>query len=555
MEAQEIRARVAKMKTVADLANLLQDLKVAEFHTEKYPITADLLHVYAHSRPGKLYHSFKIRKKNGKFRTINAPTYQLKIILYFLNQLFKAVFEPSSAAMGFAPGRSIVDNAAMHTGHHYVLNIDLKDFFPSIRQARVWKRLQLPPFNFSQPVANVVAAICCAPNEEGTDNVLPQGAPTSPILTNAICCNLDRRMQGMARKFGLHYSRYADDMSFSSMCNLFKNDGEVLTEIRRIVEEQGFTMNEEKTRVLRSKERQEVTGLIVNDKVNVTRRYVKDLRRTLHHWEALGYETAYARFYMRYKAEKGYIKKGEPVMENVIEGRLNFLRMVKGETNSTFQNLWQRYSKLPHVVYVDNTTDKGISYTYVQPYSVARFEELFHTNVHLKISQGRNPKLVGKCVINGLEKTLAVSHSSQKILCPNLSNYELGQTILSEKLKDCFITLCHHKGKNFWLITVFEPVRNECQNITNSQVNVDELLQVWEKDGIKAAAEEFKQLLQPHSVEQTSALEKKKNTPKVKVLQENLPFISPEDLKAFDDGEIVPLLTIGADDLLTWGNE
>ena len=109
-----------------------------------------------------------------------------------------------------------------------VFNTDLENFFPSIEQPRVWKRFQLKPFNFKQPIANILAGLCCIKekNEDGTVKyVVPQGAPTSPLITNAICDTLDCRLSGLARRFNLHYSRYADDITFSSMHNVYKEDG------------------------------------------------------------------------------------------------------------------------------------------------------------------------------------------------------------------------------------------------------------------------------------------------------------------------------------------
>ena len=328
MEKDKIYELSQKMKTVGHLASLLYQIKCDEFGTKKHKITAKQLRYFSMAKTPKRYKTFQIRKKSGGIREINAPCYQLKVILYFLNKLLKAIYTPNESAMGFAEGRSVVTNAQQHIGCHYVFNIDLENFFPSIPQSRVWKRLQLPPFNFSQEIANVVAGLCCHPNAEGTMNVLPQGAATSPILTNAICEKLDRRMRGVAKRFGLHYSRYADDMTFSSMHNVYREGHEFRLEIKRIIEEQGFKMNDKKTRLLRNGRRQEVTGLTVNSSVNVSRKYIKYLRWILHIWEKEGYAKAYSEFYPRYKHDKGYIKKGEPIMENVIGGKLNYLRMV-----------------------------------------------------------------------------------------------------------------------------------------------------------------------------------------------------------------------------------
>lgn len=492
MEKSEIQHRVKSIKSLEDFARLLNDIKTDEFGTTKYQVSESQLRHFSIVKivPNR-YKTFQIRKKSGGLREINAPCYQLSILLYLINILLKAIYTPKSCVTGFAEGRSIVMNASMHTGHHYVFNIDLENFFPSIPQARVWARLQLDPFNFSTEVASVVAGLCCHTNAEGTQNVLPQGAATSPLLTNAICDKLDRRMLGVARKFGLHYSRYADDMTFSSMHNVYQEDSEFRNGIKRIIEEQGFKMNDKKTRLLRDGQRQEVTGLTVNENVNLTKKYIRDLRCILHIWEKEGYGKAYAYFYPFYKKEKGYIKKGEPVMENVIGGKLNYMRMVKGEGNAAYKKLLNRFNKLQQIVYVDNETDKGNSYIYVHSYAMKDFEENFHTSISLEVSSKQ--KLIGKCQIAGIDKVLPVSKSTQLHLCPNLTELEPVTVVKSDLLKQCFVTLCRAKGKNFWLITKSEMNRSRCLSVLNANIDVDALLEIWENDGIERAAQVFKE--------------------------------------------------------------
>lgn len=476
------------METVDDLAVLLNSIKRDEFPSVRYGISSAMLKYFSSDKIApKRYRIFHIRKKSGGLREIKAPCRQLDVILTCINVMLKACYEPSDAAMGFTSGKSVLDNASVHVGHNYVFNIDLKDFFPSIQQARVWRRLQLRPFNFSREIANVLAGICCAFDENAQGNVLPQGSPASPILTNAICDKLDRRMKGVAKRFGLHYSRYADDMTFSSMHNVYQKDSTFRTEIRRIIEEQGFRMNEKKTRLQKTGTRQEVTGLTVNAIANVSRKYISDLRWLLHIWEKEGYAKAYALFYPKYKQEKGYIKKGEPVMENVVGGKLNYLRMIRGENNPAYQKLQARYNALQQLVFVDNETDKSKSYVYVQTYTMADFQKLFGTKVTLAVT--REGKLVGKCEINGMDKTLAISKSTQKSLFLNLENLCKEDYFSSDDLSKCFVTLCRNKGKNFWLITKFEPKRSHCLSIQNLKVSPGDMLALWEREGLQGAIE------------------------------------------------------------------
>lgn len=483
------------MKTVGDLANVLEKIKQQLFGSVRYSISEKMLKHFSNDKIApKRFRMFHIRKKSGGLREIKAPCRQLDVILTCVNELLKSVYTPSEAAMGFTSGKSVLDNAQIHVGHNYVFNIDLKDFFPSIPQARVWKRLQLSPFNFSTEIANVLAGLCCTFDEEVGRNVLPQGSPASPLLTNAICDTLDRRMRGVAKRFGLHYSRYADDMTFSSMHNVYQENGAFRQEISRIIKEQGFIMNDNKTRLQKAGARQEVTGLTVNAIANVSRKYISDLRWILHIWEKEGYAKAYALFYPKYKHEKGYIKKGEPVMENVIGGKLNYLRMVRGANNPAYQKLQSRYDALQELVFVDSETDESKSYVYVQPYGLNEFQTLFHTSITLSVS--REKKLVGKCEIDGKEKILALSKSTQAALCPSLVSLNPGDVVTSEDLEKCFVTLCRHKGKNFWLITKFEPKRSRCLSVQNLRVEPDDLLFLWANYGLERTAEELAMYIQ-----------------------------------------------------------
>lgn len=294
MDKNSIAKAAQLLETKEDLLNLLNQIKQNEMEEcgmsgKFYPFTMKHLNYYCN--PNNSFHRykrFKIKKKSGGFRLITAPRNKsFMLLLRYVNEILKAVYMPSDYAMGFTEERSIVTNADMHKGHNYVFNIDLKDFFPSIHQARVWKRLQLKPLSFRQPIANVVAGLCSMKEEmeDGSARyVLPQGAPTSPIITNMICDNLDRRLAGLAKRFGVVYSRYADDITFSSMHNVYHPTGGFIKELRRIVESQGFIMNEDKTRLQKLGTRQEVTGIIVSNKLNVSQKYVRDIRNILYIW-------------------------------------------------------------------------------------------------------------------------------------------------------------------------------------------------------------------------------------------------------------------------------
>jgi hypothetical protein len=444
-----IQDAFAKMQTRQDFLDLLNYANPLIYGKKAVPFKLKQITYYSFPKnTNKAYKSFTVKKKSGSDRTIYAPTKGLKSIQKTLALVLQFVFQPHQAATGFVMGKSIVDNAKEHIGKNYVYNIDLKDFFPSVDQARIWSCLQLKPFNlvddgspelivsgirkfkttkgekifyqyetngdkflngfklirdnkgtlknflsshtksdgeldkeslkkefannlFSEKniealkqlkasrlkLANSIAAISCAEMEvERMDknggwekvkrNVLPQGAPTSPVFSNIICQRLDKRLTGVSKRFNLKYTRYADDITFSSMHNVYHDNGEFLKELQRVITDQGFHIKESKTRLQKRGYRQEVTGLVVNDSVNVRKRYIKQLRMWLYYWEKYGYNKAEAIFTRDYVEDKGHVKKTKPNFQSVLSGKLEYLKMVKGKENSTYLSLNKRFEKL-----------------------------------------------------------------------------------------------------------------------------------------------------------------------------------------------------------------
>jgi len=363
----KIRSAFESMQSKGDLLALLNEVKPLMYGPRT--ILFELRQLTWYSNP-KLSHerytAFKIEKSSGQYRTLHAPVEGLKAIQKTLAFILQCIFEPHIAAKGFVRGRSIVDNAQAHAGSRYVYNIDLKDFFPSIDQARVWKCLQLKPFDLSDgrrggaerlELANIIASLCCTRmpverlNEEGEwiiieKNVLPQGAPTSPVLSNIVCQRLDYLLSAVAKRFGLRYTRYADDMTFSSMHNVYKKDHGFIQELHRIIDDQRFHMKDSKTRLQKEGYRQEVTGLLVNEKVNVQKRYIKELRMWLYYWERYGYQRAVHFFGSWVNDDQMPMTVEAPALTNVIAGKLDFLRMVKGKEDNIYLALRERYNRL-----------------------------------------------------------------------------------------------------------------------------------------------------------------------------------------------------------------
>lgn len=366
-DISRIKAAFESMQTKEDLLALLNHAKPFVYGKRFALFELRQLTWYANPKlSGRRYKEFKIKKRSGQDRTIHAPVRGLKAIQRTIAFILQCVFEPHKASIGFVRGRSIIDNAQPHAGNRYVYNIDLKDFFPSVDQARVWKCLQLKPFDLSNgkenasprlEIANIIASICCAEmdvermNEKGEwimvkKNVLPQGAPTSPVLSNIVCQRLDYLLSAVAKRFGLKYTRYADDITFSSMHNVYKSDHGFIKELHRILSDQHFHIKASKTRLQKEGYRQEVTGLLVNEKVNVQRRYIKELRMWLYYWERYDYQRASTFFCEQYGKGNVPAKGKEPNMKEVIAGKLDFLRMVKGKENSLYLGLKKRYDHL-----------------------------------------------------------------------------------------------------------------------------------------------------------------------------------------------------------------
>ena len=293
---------------------------------------------------------FTIPKKSGARRRIISPNKSLKNIQRTLNIILQSIYTPMKSAHGFVNNRSIVSNANKHINKNYVYNIDLEDFFPSIHQLRIWKRLQLPPYNMTNEISDLISNLVCYQydksktkqqfNNDTNKNFLPQGAPTSPTISNMICERLDKRLLGVAKRFNLTYTRYADDITFSSNHNVYQTNSEFIKELHRVIENENFTINKKKTRLQKNDTRQEVTGLIVNEKLNVPRKYIKALRMLIHILEKYGINKS-KDIYNNYNSDIN--KKHFLASAEVIKGKLEYLKMIKGEDNSTYLTLKKRF--------------------------------------------------------------------------------------------------------------------------------------------------------------------------------------------------------------------
>jgi retron-type reverse transcriptase len=493
MEKNIIIKRASELQDKGDLLHLLNELVKDELGGDKaFSFSMKQLSYYCN--PNNIrgrYKHFTIPKKSGGTRDIAAPSRGLGNLLYYVNIILKAMYKPSDYTMGFTEGRSVVDNAWRHIDQNYVFNTDLENFFPSIAQARVWKRFQLKPFCFPQAIASILAGLCCikVKNEDGTTKyVVPQGAPTSPLITNAICDSLDRKLSGLARRFNLHYTRYADDITFSSMHNVYQENGDFRQELKRIIENQGFKMNEKKTRLQKRGGHQEVTGLTVSTKVNVRTKYVAEIRNILHIWEKYGYNDAYQRFYPKYKQTKGYVKKGEPLMENVLYGKLQYLKMVKGDKDPLYMALQTRYDKLT----CPTNAEANKSLDYLRSFSLSEFEKIVGEKISYVLS--KEGRLYGKTSLKGEDIFVNISNAAKvqlvkegiihdAKLVASVRPFKGAIPVISEP--GLYVVLTSRNGKRpFWMMTYYDPTATD---IDMSNIPVSQLLDIWEKNGIEAA--------------------------------------------------------------------
>ncbi|MDJ0619332.1 MAG: reverse transcriptase family protein [Calothrix sp. MO_192.B10] len=287
------------------------------------------------------YIRFKMPKKTGGERLISAPMPHLKQAQQWILTNILEKLEVDNAAHGFCQGRSIVTNATPHVGADVIINFDLKDFFPSISYPRVKGLFQ--SWGYSEAAATIFGLLCTASEVEELEldgknyyvalgeRHLPQGSPASPAITNLLCRRLDRRLSAIAANFGFTYTRYADDLTFSASGDNLRHICNILKNTESIVTHEGFTINHKKTRILRNSRQQEVTGIVVNDKLNLSQKTLKNFRATLYQIEKDGLE--------------GKKWGNSSNILAAITGFANFVAMVNPEKGLKFQKQVRKIKK------------------------------------------------------------------------------------------------------------------------------------------------------------------------------------------------------------------
>lgn len=300
------------------------------------------------AQSGDLYTRFQMPKRRGGSRDILAPKAPLRSIQRRILRLLCELQIQPGIVHGLIGGRNIVTNAAVHCDKPFVLNLDLKDFFPSINFGRVRGALMHKPACLQPSVATVLARLTCF------DNQLPQGAPTSSFLANLVCKDLDQTLFWTAKRLGCTCTRYADDITISAWGG-FPEDlavaldpphgtsAAVSESLAENIELCGFTVNEKKVWLAGRRASQRVTGLIVNDrKPNVDRKLVRQIRGMIHTWEAHGLETAERVFIEKSANRYRAPWRGPPSFKHSLLGKLQFMAMVRGKSDPVFLKLARR---------------------------------------------------------------------------------------------------------------------------------------------------------------------------------------------------------------------
>lgn len=295
--------------------------------------------MYIINKPEYIYHT--ILKERGGWRGLDEPSAYLKEIQRNLCHFLQAYYlclKPDEVH-GFVKSKhkstycNIVANAQPHVNKRFVLSIDLTDFFPSISAKRVKEMFASEIFQFNEQVAialTFIATYC---------GRLPTGAPSSPVISNFVCLALDKSMAELSRAHQLVYTRYADDLTFSSDTPI---NTAIISVIINIIQENHFQINIKKFRLKSSYGRQIVTGIVVNKKLNIDRRKLKKIRAMLHDLKQNGPEAASDRHF-------GYTSSYSLLFLRRLEGYINFVGQVRGKDDALYIKMKSEFTTMNYL--------------------------------------------------------------------------------------------------------------------------------------------------------------------------------------------------------------
>ncbi len=268
----------------------------------------------------KHYHTVRLPKKSGGFRNLSVPDALLKAIQRKITEVLLSSMPVSQYAMAYCYGTSTIRNAQYHAGKQVVLKLDILHFFDSIRYSTV-KELAFPAEIYAEQLRILLSMLCYR------GDVLPQGAPSSPAITNIILYKFDERLGQWCREREIQYTRYCDDLTFSGNFNL----GKVISHVRLELENEGFLLNRQKTRIQRAGQQQSVTGIVVNEKLNVPAKYRRKLRQELYYCKKFG---------MQEHLQRTGLALSEDTYKMKLLGKVNYALQVSPE-NTEMQEIRQ----------------------------------------------------------------------------------------------------------------------------------------------------------------------------------------------------------------------
>lgn len=296
-----------KIESIRDLAN---EIKLSE--NLIYNLT---------NNTDKFYKHVKKRKSSGGYRDLYCPSRKLKAVQAWILRNILEIIPLENSATAFRKGLNIKDNTEMHKNNKFIVCLDIKNFFDNIQ--RKWVYNLFLNLGYSKHVSLLFTNLCTYKGH------LPQGGVTSPCLSNILLKRFDRRIAGYAGARNITYTRYADDITLS------KNEPAILIKsinfIKKIINDEGFEINKNKTRILRPGSRREITGLIItdNNRISIGRKRKRKLRAEIHH----------------YMYEKKEVWEDHKKLKNHLEGWMNFIKSVDEKAYNQLKNYWQNLYK------------------------------------------------------------------------------------------------------------------------------------------------------------------------------------------------------------------
>ena len=350
LELEETNLSLILAKSPGELQGLFRELKSPQDVSAMLEVGHRDFNYWIYRTPEeKRYSTFFITKRRGGNRKIDSPTTNVKILQQKLNQVLQAVYPTKPSVHGFATGKNVKSNAEQHVKKTWVLNVDLENFFPSINFGRVRGMFMSRPYSLPQDVSTVLAHLCCY------KGYLPQGAPTSPVVSNMICAQMDSQLQRLAKVNRSTYTRYADDITFSNTNARLPPDLAVIDRLNqvhpggrliKVITHNGFSINADKIWLRGRNNRQVVTGITVNDFPNLPRKYANQIRAMLHAWKKYGLQAAQEEWENKYN-----VKHRAPLFpiskfERVLKGKIEYLGMIKGQDSMTYLKLIDQLGEL-----------------------------------------------------------------------------------------------------------------------------------------------------------------------------------------------------------------